>query len=190
MRFFINNMKLIADEIKKEDFDEIKAHYETMKAKKGKWMHRLIFTIVFFDNRFLFSIFSSVLTGISINIITNFLEFTEYDSKKQVKIIFLFIFTVIFICSLILFTSKINQIQESALSFGISGESHLKQNEIKQAKNNIVYYYCLRNIKYLVKICYINFFSGISVIMILFFWNQIVNKIREVYLWANCLFQK
>ena len=178
---------LIADELSPEQISNIENHYHEMVKNKKFFLHRRIFSIVFSGNKYLFALLASVLTGISVNILTGFLGFNEYDVERQMKVIVLLIFAVSFTIVLLLFASKIAQVQESGSTFIPRESLNLKYSEVLIAQRNLIYYKCFTHITYLVRLYCLSILFGICTVAILFKGNAIINAFRGVIICLTCL---
>ena len=179
--------QLIADELSIDRISELEKHYE--KMEKGIRLQRCIFNIVFSGNKYLFALVASVLTGLSVNILTGFLNFNDYNLEKQLHIAVLLVFVVAFTASLILFTAKIAQIQESGSTFVPNENQRLSYRKVLSAQKNVVYSNCLGSIRYLVWLYCLSIFFGICTVIVLFFGVQVIAGFQEVIACVRCLFQ-
>ncbi len=180
-----NSPELIANELEENQIVQLKEFYEKLTSKKTYFFNRHIINLVFSTNRFLFALISSALTGVSVNIITGFLEYEKMEcTHEKIKILVLLLCSILFTVSIVLFTAKISQIQESGKNYILIDSHILNHKKAILSENNIILYHCMKNIKYLNILYILIIVSGVSTIIFLFWGVHIINIVERGF---SCL---
>lgn len=184
-------LRLVRNEISESSFQTIKSYYNKIASNKKYWLQRYIFNTVLCGNKYFFALLSSTLIGFSVDVLLDIKSSNLTEKNQIINSVFLFVTSIIFAFSMLLFFSKINQIQESAIDYIPDPQFPLKYEYIKIAQQNIIFSNCYDNIKYLTIYLVFCFVSGISTLVSLLFGTQIVNLIKECYECViNFLFNK
>lgn len=187
----IKELTLIRNEISEDDFHTIKTHYNRIASSKKFWIQRYIFNTILCGNKYMYALLSSTLIGFAVDVLMNIKMNNSLDPSQTINSTILFILSMIFAFTMILFFSKTNQIQESASDYIPDPKFPLKYEYIKIAQKNIVYLNCYNNLKYLKTTFLLCFFSGIATLISIIFGTQIVNLIKGCYECViNCLLNK
>lgn len=125
-----------------DDINKIVDIFYNGKYKKKKIIRVFFDAFCSFDKTFL-TLTTGSITGVLINIISSILE--EYNNVVDINKPFLFLqlFIVMGITvSMIIFTTNIINIQESASNYFPKG-SKITEKQLHTAKRNIVFYFCV-----------------------------------------------
>jgi hypothetical protein len=161
---------------------ELEKHFVRISNKV--WcFERHIFALVINGNKTLISLIAGAVTGFSINILTGFLNYSDYDCIKRIHVSVILILAFVLNIAVILFAKKVAQIQGARLNFEQPEGMQLLLKDIRTGEYNLIYAECYKNIRYL-KAAYI-----ISVLfLVLTVVALIVGRgiIAEVVKWRNC----
>ena len=169
------------------NIEELQSHFDHMKRV---CLQRHLFHIVFNIDKTLFALVSGALTGLSTNVLTGFLDLSDYLPEEVQLHVMQLLLALIFNCSFILFSAKVIQIQESGLYFILPESPHLTYQEIRKAQYNIVYCNCMQAIRYLRIVYIISLVSGVLTIASFLFGNVFLQTVKEAMIWLICLLMK
>lgn len=181
----MNNKKFIRPEYiirQEEDIPKLQKHYDNIKPIS---LVRIIYNIVFSIDKTLFALISGALTGISTNVLTEFLDFNNIDGKDLKLHIIQLALAVSFNCFFILFSARIIEIQESGDSYMPPKWSNLDYQELKMTKYNAIYSNCVESERYLKVTFCISVILGVIMLISFFDGYLLVNGCEEVEGWLR-----
>lgn len=157
---------------------ELQNHYDSMKARG---VEVAIFNLVFNADKTLFALIAGALTGLSTNVITGFLDLTNYNDEliilHGIQLFFAFAFNFIFI----LFSAKILSIKESGNNLHyIEG---LSFTDVKKQQLIIIYNSCKKQIGKLKWLYCFSILFAILTLLSFFFGYQIIDWFKERSSW-------
>ena len=136
---------------------------------------KILYNIVFSIDKTLFALISGALTGISTNVLTEFLDFNNIEEKDLKLHIIQLILALSFNCVFILFSARIIEIQESGDLYMPPKWSNLEYQELRMTKYNVVYANCVKSEKYLEVTFCISVFLGMVMLISFFDGYLLVN---------------
>lgn len=174
-----SKLTLICDEITETEFNEMNKYYNKIQNKKTFLLQRVLTNTILFGNKYLFVLVSGAITSLSVDILTRFNDYKENIAYA----ILLSVISLVFTASIIIFTAKINLVQECASDYRPDPKYNVNYDDLKMAQKNITLslYYKIK--KQIMTFFYMSIFSGIITIIFLLIGPQIIDVFKEVYCW-------
>lgn len=175
----ISKLMLICNEITESEFNEMYKYYNKIQNEKKFLLQRFLLNTIMFGNKYLFVLVSGAITSLSVDILTRFSEYKE----NMAYAVLLSVISLVFTTFIILFTAKVNLVQECASDYKPNPKYNVNYDDFKIAQKNIMlsFYYKKRN--QIMTFFYMCILSGIITIVFLLTGPQIIDVFKEGFHW-------